>query len=683
MAKSTPLLTIRPGSVIEFMQGDQPQLAFVLDEQSGKLRLWTINKREMKMPAQRALPWVGPEYAADASRQEIQDILNGHQEKRGEIQAGIDVMELWELAQGELEEADLDWFSGLLWETPAPDQRAALGRAMLSAKTHFKFRPPKFEIYNEETVEQRIRQREEEKAREAVTRLGQDLFRILWDARRNGCDPKLPPMDEATAENLTTVLKAVVADTLDDSQSKVWTAVKKGLPDHPHLALLLAQTWGVLPPHHNFQLDLAGFDWGDGWSGEHADEIETLNQRFEADEKSMDPTPFVSIDGATTRDIDDAFFIERDGDGYRLQLALARPTAHWDFGSPLDRAVFNRATSLYLPEGSSHMMPESLGIGLYSLLQGQPRPATIAEFRLDSEGRLLDTAPRLSWVTVRENTTYEAVEALLDDDSEEFYSLAHELAEKLISRRIDDGACIIRKPEPEVRVEGFPEAAEVSIDLKTPCPRAELLVSEFMILANHGLAKWAQENDVPLLHRTQAIALPPEAAGIFTDPADIAAVVRLLAPTSLETTPKPHAALGVDVYAPATSPLRRYTDFLNAAQIEAYLKDGAPRLSLDELDALLPNLSGRIQAVSQVQRFRPRYWKLHYLSLRKNEFHSALVADEHGPLPSLAIPELQINVRAPIKLLGDKLYPGQRFAIRFGKIDPLTNEIKVVEALEE
>ncbi|WP_083465935.1 ribonuclease catalytic domain-containing protein, partial [Salidesulfovibrio brasiliensis] len=518
MAKPKLPTTIRPGAVIEFMQGDQPQLAFVLDEQSGKLRLWTINKREMKMPAQRALPWTGPEYAPDASRQEIQDILNRHQEKRGAIQAGIDVMELWELAQGELEEADLDWFAGLLWEEPTPDDSAALGRAMLSAKTHFKFRPPKFEIYSEETVEQRIRQREEEKAREAVTRLGQDLFRILWDALRCGCEPKLPPMDQETADQLADILKSVVADNLDDAETKIWTAVRKGLPDHPHLALLLAQKWGVLPPHHNFQLDLAGFDWGDDWSAEFSDAVDALHQRFEADQQPVDPTPFISVDGATTRDIDDAFFIERDGDGYRLQLALARPTAHWEFGSELDRAVFNRATSLYLPEGSSHMMPEALGTGLYSLFEGQPRPATVAEFRLDAEGRLLETTPRLAWVTVQQNTTYEAVEAALDGD-DDIYALAHELSEKLIARRIDDGACIIRKPEPEVRVEGFPDNAEVFIDLKTPCPRAELMVSEFMILANRGLAKWAQETGVPLLHRTQAIALPPEAAGIFTDPA--------------------------------------------------------------------------------------------------------------------------------------------------------------------
>lgn len=33
-------------------------------------------------------------------------------------------------------------------------------------------------------------------------------------------------------------------------------------------------------------------------------------------------------------------------------------------------------------------------------------------------------------------------------------------------------------------------------------------------------------------------------------------------------------------------------------------------------------------------------------------------------------------------MLGDKLYPGQRFEVVFGRIDALTNELKVLEARE-
>ncbi len=42
-----------------------------------------------------------------------------------------------------------------------------------------------------------------------------------------------------------------------------------------------------------------------------------------------------------------------------------------------------------------------------------------------------------------------------------------------------------------------------------------------------------------------------------------------------------------------------------------------------------------------------------------------------------------MSLKAPRKIFGDKIRLGQRFAIRIGKVDPLNNEIKIVEAWEE
>jgi exoribonuclease-2 len=684
MAKTTTLgPTVRPGTVVEFMHGDQPQLAWVLEESSGKLRLLTINKREMKLPAARLLPWHGPMLSAEASRQDIQNILNERQEARGEIQAGLDVMELWELAQGEVDSAPLSWFADLLWEEWDEDRLAALGRAMLQAKTHFKFRPPAFEIWPAEKVEQRLRQQAEEKEREAITGAGQTLLRDLWTAHAQGRKPGPIDLDPELAQGLARILKGKVGDNLDENDRKIWTAISKGLPDVPHLALLLAQTWGVLPIHHNYHLDEADYAWGDEWSQSFINEIKEIENNFSNQAETPEIEDAVSIDASTTRDIDDAFRIEKHGTGYRLTIVLARPEAHWTFGSPLDRAVLHRATSLYLPEGTSHMMPERLGTGQYSLLAGEPRPALATDFFLAADGTLERVEPRTAWVRIKANTTYEDADRAIRERTDESLMLAHDLATHLLERRLASGACVIRKPEPVVTLTGSGAQTSVNIGLKTPSPRSELVISEFMILANSGLALWAKDNGVPLLHRTQDIALPQEAAGIFTEPAEIMRSVKLLLPPTLETTPKRHAALGVAAYAPITSPLRRYTDFVNMAQVCAFLSSGEPRLDRDELDQLITHLNMRIQAVGAVQRFRPRYWKLAYLAKRRREFQPAVLVDEAGPMATLAMPHLQVNVRAPRKMLGDKLYPGQRFRINFSRIDPLTNEIRLGEALEE
>jgi exoribonuclease-2 len=674
---------IRPGTVVEFMQGDHPQLAWVLEETSGRLRLVTITKREMKLPEARILPWTGPTHDPEANKQEIQDILNTHQDRRGEIQAGLDVMELWDLAQGEMESAPLAWFADLLFDDPGPDDLAGLGRAMLAAKTHFKFRPPLFEIWPAEKVEQRMREQAEEKEREAVTSTGQTLVRELWTAYGQGRKPQPPSMEPELAAAMERILRQAIAGTLDETGTKIWQAVSKGLPDIPHMPLLLAQTWGVLPPHHNHHLDEAGYAWGNEWSESFSSEIGTIENAFFNETAEHDDLDLISIDAPTTRDIDDAFHIEPDGDGYALSIALARPDAHWEFGSPLDRAVADRATSLYLPEGTGHMLPEQLGTGLYSLLAGERRPMLIALFRLDAHGELLSVTPRLTWATVRANVSYEEAERAIADGTDASLALAHSLAQKRIARRIADGACVIRKPEPVVTVSGKGAAAVVDITLKEPCPLAELVISEFMILANSGLALWARDHGVPLLHRTQDIALPQEAAGIFTEPAEIMRSVKLLLPPALETAPKRHAALGVPAYAPISSPLRRYTDFINMAQVRTYLEDGRPRMDADALDHLAIQLGARIRAVSAVQRFRPRYWKLVYLARHRKSLHPAVLVEDAGPMATLAMPQYQLTVRAPRKLLGDKLYPGQRFQISFSRIDPLTNEIRLAEAFED
>jgi len=698
---------LRPGAVVEFLQDNEAHLAWVLEESSGRLRLLTRTKREVKLPEARLLPWSGPEFAPGATREEIGHKLDDIEARRRGIMAGVNAVELWEMAQGELTQAPAEWFAQLLWTDPGVDEVAGLGRALLAAKAHFKFQPPDFEIHPADKVEARLVREQEDKDREAVASAGHAVFSALWARIKSGQPPLAPHMvlreaeglDPEVEARLRAMLLAQVAKKTSggpggeyDALSKLWENLKKPLPikgEAPHLALQLAQAWGVLPPHHNHMLDEVGYAWGDGWSQDFADEIAEQKTRFAqlAADAQVDPTPYVSIDAATTRDIDDAFFVAEttlpDGNaGYSCCVTLARPGVTWDFGAPLDREVFSRATSLYLPEGSGHMMPEELGTGLYSLTADGPKPALVAEFLLNQRAEIVETRPRLSWVRIARNIAYPDAQAAIDSDSDPQLSLAMRVARELFARRLERGAVVIDKPEPQVVLTG--DAANVTVDiaLRETSPDAELLVSEFMILANSGVALWAREHGVPLLCRTQDIALPKEATGVFNDAVDIFRVVKLLAPPALECQPRRHAALACEAYATLTSPIRRYVDFLNMAQVQSFLETGAPRLDKAGLEAIIPHLSARTQEVGQVQRFRPRYWKLVYLSQHKREPFPAVVVEDAGPYPTLSLPDLQITTRVPRNMLGDRVQPGMRFDLFFGRIDALTNELKVVEARE-
>jgi exoribonuclease-2 len=679
-----------PGCLVEFMQGNQAQVAWVLEESSGRLRLYTLTRREEKLAASRVLPWLGPRYDGARDRSEILEILAAHQARREAAVAAIDPLELWELAQGEVHEESAEWFAGLVAEDPDVDAVAAMGRALLGCKTHFKFHPPKFEVFPAELVERRMAEAKLAEEREKVVVAGQAFFKELWQGWLTGDRKKgmalAAKLDPGAAEKLKTLLHRLMADAEDPESATLWSMLKKGLPDHPFQAYILATQWGIVPPHYNYLLDQADYAAGDDWWQPLAAELEARKQGLAALCRDPEPLPFVSVDSPTTRDIDDAFYAEKRPDGgIKLVLALADPALDWDFGGPLDAAVAYRASSLYLPEGTSHMLPEALGTGLYSLLAGEVRPSLVMEWDFSETGDVLGFAMRKTFVRLAENTTYAAVEAALDSGAaSESYRLGHELAVALRRKRLERGAVIIERPEPDIVLTGYPDNVSVEMGLCPSYPKSQLMVSEFMILGNTAAAEYAIGHGAAMLFRTQDAALSPEIRGVHSDPPSIQRVVRELPPTLTEPDPRPHATLAAPAYAPVTSPLRRYADLVNLAQLECLLRTGAPRWSRGELEARLPELASRIEAVGRVQRFRPRYWKLLFLQrhCRERTFEGVVVDLGGGGFVSLALPDMQMYVRATRDTLGDTIYIGQRYALRLGKIDPLTNELRVFGAEE-
>lgn len=689
-----------PGCVVEFLQGNAPQIAWVMEEQGGKLRLLLPNRRETTLGANRLLPWSGPRRDAGLSRDEAVALLLAHREKRERLEADIDPVALWELAQGEVDKAPAPWLAEVAHSDPDADTVAACGHVLLACKSHFRFQPPNFEIYDAETVEARRRAEEAQRERDSLVVGGAEWFRRLWESRANrkpapDAEQAAPP--EPVRSRLARLLRARIVDPDTQEDEALWKQVSKGLPDDPHLPLLLAETWGLVPPHHNYWLERADYEPGDAWCDAFADETRALTERAAgADAPPLDAC-FISIDSASTRDIDDAFHIEpRSGGGWKVTVALACPALGWPFGGPLDKAVAHRATSIYLPEADYHMMPECLGTDAYSLLAGQARPAFVLRCEVDADGGLIGGAPGEARVELAANLHYPDCEAVLDGSAPEGNPAAPyadalrqalALAEARLRKRVEGGAVVIERPDADFYLVGEGEDVRVFPRDTPPAPKAQLLVAELMILANAALAAWGREHGIPLLHRTQDVAVPREFAGVWSAAPDIARVVRALAPASLEVTPRPHAGMGLAAYSPVTSPLRRYPDLVNEAQALTWLETGAPRWSESELSALLDQLSLRLDAAAQVQRFRPRYWKFLYLQQEARAHGDecpwrAVVAEENDAFVSVSLPREQLMVRGKRLLFGEKVFPGQELRVRLGKINALRGEVSILAVRE-
>jgi len=667
-----------PGSIVEYLQDNQVNLAIVLEEQGGRVRLFTQRGRELTIPGARLLPWHGPRHPYPAPRSELEQHLARHLAQRERVAAEIDVMDIWNLAQGEMDAAALEWFAELIWDQADADQLAGLARVLLEAKTHFKYQPPLFVIHPEETVQARMREQEAAREHQELVLAGQDFFLRLWKTGQ----PSPEPTPES-AQKLAQLILHQLHHPDDLTSDNLWRNLTKRLPEHPHQALVLAQAWGLVPAHYNFHLAQAGYDWQDDWSAGHIQEIRQIQDAVHAQEKPAALTGLISVDAESTRDIDDAFALEQTPDGYHLTLALACPALTWPWGSDLDEAVAQRASSLYLPEGVSHMLPESLGADLFSLRQNQPRPALVLDLWLDAQAEVQACEPRLEWVRLDCNAQYIQVEEHIQNNQPPF-SQAHTLADLLRNRRISQGAVVFDQPDPEIALHQNQDQLRVTVENKTLTPKAQLLVSEFMVLANTELANWALRTNVPVLYRTQNVALPEGAGGQYTRAEDMYRMSRMLANAAVQTKPARHASLGATAYASVTSPLRRYVDLLNLGQVVSMLRHGSPRLNRDELQAGLPFWRARMEAVGRVQRSRTRYWKLEYLRQQGTKtFWPAILVDETPSQAVFSMPDIQVLIRTPKRLLGDKGMVGARYQVRLGRVDPLLNEIKAVEVCDE
>ena len=695
-----------PGCLVEFMQGNSPLLAVILEDQGGRMRLYTQNRREASLPASRLLPWSGPSLGSGLTRQAMDGAIDAHRSRREMLAAEVGLESLWELVQGEVEKASAEWLASLVWKDTDVDHEAALGRVLLGGKTHFRFSSPDFEIFTEQVVEQRTAEAETVRLREVMAGAGAAFFRQLWDVYSS----KRPPLaekelpDEPLAAKLKDILLKRIADPDSDPDS-LWKSLVKGLPENPHMALVLATAWKLVPEHYNFWLDRAGFDRGEEWAGAFAEEWAAVKEPAAAAVASLEPleVPLISIDPEETLDRDDAFFVENlPGGGFHAEVALACPALIWPFGSPLDKTVLRRASSLYLPEGDEHMLPSAMGWELFGLDAGKERPALCVSMRFDSEGGLLELHPSLRRVRVNANLFLGDCEGVLareecpGEERERNFcpseqSLAHaktlqtslKLAKALQARRISLGAVITERPDPSIVLRCEGGRTLVDIVNKAEPFLTHMIVGEMMIAANSGLAGWAVEHEVPLFFRTQDVALPREFAGIWSAPQEIARVVRALPAAGLEAQPKRHAGLGLAAYATVSSPIRRYVDLYNQGQIVSYLQSGKARATAEELALSLPLVSARQDAATQVQRFRPRYWKLLFFKQQGDkQWWEGVITEENEAFATVSLPWAQLFIRGRRKMFDEKTHVGQSVQVRLGKVNPLLNEIQIVESRE-
>ena len=219
--------------------------------------------------------------------------------------------------------------------------------------------------------------------------------------------------------------------------------------------------------------------------------------------------PIFTIDGADTKDIDDAVSIESTENGYRLSVHIADVSHYVTKGTALDKTAHDRGTSIYIADRVIPMLPKELSNGVCSLNPNEDRLAFSCIMDVAASGEVTKYRFAKTVIRSRVKGVYSEVNALLDDTADEDIKrkyadvsaqlpLMRLLTEVLIKNREGRGAPDIDSTESKI----ICDENGICVNIKERTRGfAERMIEEFMLCANGCAAKLAMEKEFPFVYR--------------------------------------------------------------------------------------------------------------------------------------------------------------------------------------
>ncbi|EOC1338717.1 exoribonuclease II [Cronobacter dublinensis] len=356
--------------------------------------------------------------------------------------------------------------------------------------------------------------------------------------------------------------------------------------------------WWVTLARHNLEREAP-----DGVATERLDENLTREDLTALD--------FVTIDSASTEDMDDALYVETlDGDRLQLTVAIADPTAWIAEGSKLDNIAKVRAFTNYLPGFNIPMLPRELSDDLCSLREGVARPALVCRMIIDAQGAISDEIQFFAaTIESKAKLAYDDVSNWLEEKGDwqpasDAIAAQIRLLQQVCQRRSAwrTEHALVFKDRPDYRFV-LGEKGEVLDIVAEPRRIANRIVEESMIAANICAARVLRDKlgfGVYNVHAgfdpasTEQLATLLQSHGMHVDANDVltlpgfcklrreldaqpsgfldSRIRRFQSFAEISTEPGPHFGLGLEAYATWTSPIRKYGDMVNHRLLKAIIK---------------------------------------------------------------------------------------------------------------
>lgn len=377
------------------------------------------------------------------------------------------------------------------------------------------------------------------------------------------------------------------------------------------------------------ELELPG-----AYPSEAEDEAREAVQKLELPPRSLVDVPFVTIDPATSTDLDQALFIERTDAGYKVLYAIADVPSFVAPGGALDAETRRRGQTFYAPDGRIPLHPEVISEQAGSLLAEQDCSAFVWDFELDRDAEVVSTSVARATVRSRAKLSYKGAQEQIDSgDAPEVLRLLKEVGLKRVDLERKRGGASLNMPEQEIvqvtdgdyRIVAAPslpiEDWNAQISLMTGMAAAQLMLDGKVGI----LRTMPAPDERSLLHfkrQTQALGKPWDGEVTYgeylrtldaTDPKQLAilhsagTLFRGAGYTPFDgEVPEDviQSAIGAP-YAHTTAPLRRLIDrfvlviceaLSNGREIPAWAREALP--GLPEIMAASDSLAGRLERMA-------------------------------------------------------------------------------------
>ena len=489
-----------------------------------------------------------------------------------------------------------------------------------------------------------------------------------------------------------------------------------------------------LAPGMEIEIALRNHDIPHTWSEGVEKQIRQLSEEVPEEAKQgrvdLRDLPLVTIDGESARDFDDAVFVRKEGDGWRLWVAIADVSYYVRPKTALDLEAANRGNSVYFPTRVIPMLPEILSNGLCSLNPQVDRLCLVAEMTVSAQGELTGYQFYEAVMNSHARLTYTKVWKMLQGDEElreRYQTLVPHLEELyamfqiLAKARQERGAIEFETVENQ-----FVFNPQGRIERIEPLVRndAHKIIEECMILANIAAARFVESANEPALYRIHD--KPSEEklvsfksfinecgliwnVGLDPQPKDYAALIEQLADrpdreliqTMLLRSLKQavyapdnigHFGLALQEYAHFTSPIRRYPDLLLHRAIKYliekekgnkrhYTEGGGYHYSLDDMDQFGDACSATERRADEATREVADWLKCEFMQDHLGEEFEGVISSVTGFGLFVKLNELLIDGLVHISTLENDYYhydaARQRLVGGSGVIYRLGDPVKV------